>query len=343
MVMRCSAIFAAMAVGSGHASAGTVIESGTVTIWGHDLPYDAWDVSMDPAPGLIGDTFGSPRDMTFHDGRLYVTAGNIALIDGGAWSYAPGPTGDLSTPTSVLLTGLAPADRLLRARTVSVNTSGAGFGAFAGPTPSLVHVGSANAGDTVSFTISGTPATLGTRFDFTPSFDPFSVEFVEALGQFAVVENSQPSPAASTVSLRTHDAASGLGAASTSFSVAAGTKGVTDISAGFASLLLGQPVAQPALLTYGRNDIGLTDPAFLEVYTFDGTLLGATDVILPEDSLPPGSAAPRFDGWGVAVDETNGLLFIGERSGRIYTLSIPAPGTAAVLIVLGSSVTSRRR
>ncbi|MEO1130119.1 MAG: hypothetical protein AAFX05_10505, partial [Planctomycetota bacterium] len=300
-------------------------------------------VSADPAPGLIGDTIGSPRDMTFHDGRLHVTAGNIALIDGGAWSYEPGAAGDLSLPTSVILTGLAPADRFLRARTVAVNASGVGFGAYTGSTPTLVHVGSVGSGDTDAFTIGGAPATLGPRFDFAPSFDPFSVEFVEALGQFAVIENSQPSPAVSTLSIRTHDAASGLGAASTSFSVTAGTKGVTDISAGFASLLLGQPVAQAALLTYGRNDFGLADPAFLEVYAFDGTRLGATDVVLPEDGLPPGSAAPRFDGWGVAVDEASGLLFIGERSGRIYTLTIPAPGSAALVLVLGSFTSRRRR
>lgn len=331
------------------ASAGTLADSFSASVWGRSAQVRTWNTFFDVSGGVIGPYEGRALGMAFQNGALYVVTG-ATLTDGGPIVYTPTAAGDLSVATSrPVFVGVPPVGlRFIEARSVAINTSGSGYGAFgAGAAPTLV-VGGAQQGSSSPLTVA-----LNTANNPTGAAGPASVQgaadgvrslaYAAALDRFISVGTS--SAAASTIRVHGHTA-SGIGAAESSFAAIGGVTAVQQVSASFASALLGQTVTQAALLAAGRNDLGEVAPPFLALYSFSGTLLGSTDIALRHPvGGPPGGAAfsNTIDIRSLAVDEASGLVYLGDRGGLIYTVGIPAPGSALGMVIAGFAASARRR
>jgi len=320
------------------ASAGTIVASGNTSLWGSSRAYTSWDVLFDPLDGIVEPAEGRVRDFAFHNGRLYCGA-NTRLGDGGPWYYEPGASGNLSTPIQPTLPGFAPGDprRWITHSVLAINGSGAGYGAFSGPDPTLVGVG-VNAGNNGAYGFSlahtGSQYAAGPVYDFftLDGFPPMSLEYVPGLDRFVSVASSAANPAVSVFNFSPHTA-DGILMPDASFTLnVSGVRGISPVSAAFASNLTGQSIASDALLVLQKDLLGLSDPPRLMVVSYEGQILSQSSYVIPGWQDP----------WALGVDETNGLLFTSDRElGVITVVQIPAPGS--VMLLGGAICTFARR
>jgi len=327
----------ALLVGASAAGAGVVTGTGTVSIWGNARAYRTWDVYQDPTVFIgVDPVEGRPRGMTFHNGSLYFV-GAGSLIDTGPVRYAPGASGDLSSPTTIRVP-VQPSDprRWLVPRAVAINTSGAGYGAFSGADPVLTTVAkdfSGSSSRSITLGVTGSTAAPGTPIDFS-FIQPSAIEYAPSIDRF-LSTLIDINPTQTTVSVHTHSAA-GMTAVERSFTAMGGIKGLDVISGSFATGLLGAPVGEAeVILAFGHNDIGLSDPAFLAVYSLDGLQLGTVA------NVP---LAPLVNASSIAVDEVTGNIYLGD--GETFTITVvtvPGPGAWTVGVVAAAGAARRRR
>lgn len=321
---------------AGAASAGIVNGSGSAVLWGHSYQYTTWNVYQDPAVFVgVEPVEGRPRGMAFYNGALYVV-GAGSMIDTGPVRYAPGAAGNLSSPTTIR-TPLQPSDprRWLKARSIAINTGGAGYGAFSGAEPVLTTIASDQSVNSYSVTlgVSGSTATPGAAVAFSP-IAPTSIEYAPSIDRF-ISATVAAQPAVTTFGVHTHNA-SGMAALERSFTGVGGIHGMDVVSGAFAGALLGVPVAQSeVILAFGHNDVGLSDPAFLTAYTLEGAQLGTIGSL---------ALAPLVNASSLAVDEAGGNIYLGDaETATITVLHVPAPGAVGLLACAAGLGARRRR
>ena len=328
----------ALVVGAAGAGAGVVTGTGTVPLWGHTYGYRTWDVYQDPTVFIgVDPVEGSPRGMAFHNGSLYFV-GAGSLIDTGPVRYAPGAAGDLSSPTTIRVP-VQPSDprRWLVPRSVAINTSGAGYGAFAGAEPVLTTVARdlvlSTTNKSITLGVTGTTAAPGTPIDFSFT-SPSAIEYAPSIDRF-LSTFIDINPSQTTVSVHTHSAA-GMTAVERSFTAMGGIHGMDIISGSFAGGLLGMQVSQAeVILAFGHNDIGLSDPAFLAVYSLDGAAIGSVA------NVP---LSPLVNASSIAVDEASGNIYLGDRDTfTITVVHVPGPGAMGVGLAALAGAVGRRR
>lgn len=337
----CGIVLGACAIVSA-SHAGVVVGSGSVSLWGRSTPYTSWDVLFDPLPGLIDPAEGRVRDFGFYNGRLYCTSTH-ELGNGGPWYYTPGAAGSLATPIQPVLPFPPQTPwRFFGSGSLAINPSGQGFGAFSGTDPVLVSIGATIGGGPqpllYTLTQSGSNYTVGPSFNF-PSpqgFRPRGFEYVSALDRFVGVELNQGNPGQSILNFHPHHAGGILPPDSSVTLNVLGIRGITPVSAEFASLLSGLSITQPALLAMQKDDIGLSDPPRLYLLTLNGSVITQTNFNIP--------------GWinpqAIAVDEANSVIYTSDRElGQIHVMRVPAIGAgwSLLLTAFGFGTISRRR
>lgn len=326
------------------AFAGTVVDSGNITLASSSYPYRTWDITLDVTGGITQPFEGIPFGMTFHQGKLYV-ANRGELIYGSGFTYTPSAAGNLTTATTMRTTGMANNDarRFILSGAFTFNTSGAGMGwdqtgsnglvglgrGFSGSPPQVYSVAPAAANNWTIGPTSSVPTTALSARD---------IDYVAALDRFAVLDAGFAPTA--TISIHTH-AASALSDPVTSFTPFANAIAMQPVSAAFAARIVGEPVAdQPLLLVAGAPTlIGETDQLELGIYTLTGTLLGTSRRV---PTIGVGQVK------SIALDEASGQLYVGGVpdfggfGGRIAVINIPAPA-GLVLSAAGLVTASRRR
>lgn len=336
------------------ALAGIQVGSGSTTLFGRTSSWAAWDVFADPGTGIVNPTNGQPTGLEFHDGRLYIVGAWEAIDRVAAVAYTPGAAANLSAPTRILFPQYPAGDarRFVRSASITVNTSGAGLGAFPPGDPTLtgLTVSQASARGVATTQTAGATADMTIRTTTALTDLPYSLEFVPSLNQFVTV-GGETQVATTSFRFYSHTSA-GLSTMVSQFTVtdpnANQFYSAQSISAAFATALLGMPIANDCLLAVGFNNIGALTPPILAVFSLTGSRLGSTSLSgLPGYNGVPGGGegpAPR----ALAVDEFTGHIYIGDRfQGRIYTLgvpTVPTPGAPALLtLALGAAATRRRR
>lgn len=317
----------------GAADAGTSLGTSTQNLWGVNYATETWFVGQD-SPTIGGDLF-EPEGMTLYDGTLYVS-GDADEADPALVSYTPGAAGALVTPTLIPMT-LVQGDRY-GAEGITVNPSGASFGAFTGLVPTLVSVESGTETDAVervAATIevgTAAPAPVTNVHAPTAAFDPDGIAYVSSLDQFAVINDP------SRIDFYNHDATTLTAAGDSFFPFIVGVgdaKGLASISASFAEFLSGETVLtdNALLIAHESNHLSL--------WQTDGTQIGQaiefTSGLLPKD-------ADESEIESIAVDELNQLIFVGDEAGlSITTIFVPEPTTLALLVAGGLLMARRTR
>jgi hypothetical protein len=302
------------------AFAGSVSGSGTLTMYGFDYGVTTWDIRGDAGAGTTA--FGA-EGMTFLDGTLYVSHDhNADRAAGRLVRYTPTATGDLSSATRIQM-GNGPAG-LWGPEGITINTSGSGYGSYA-PGSSVRVVGLDTRGARAFGVFdTGNPGSnmLDTRAS-NPALD--DITFAGSLNKFAGVEDG----AGNTSFLRFFDRDTMLVEAASS-QVIDGAKGITTVSGAFASSLTGQSVS--------------TAQAFLVVSEFDGFAFYDANGNAIGSALQFSAYAAIRELESVAVDEANGLIFLGDEGGTaIHVVTVPAPGAVALLGLAGLFAGRRRR
>ncbi len=346
--MRCAQIqvtvataFSMLLANPAISHAGVIVGSGSVSAWGRATPYTSWDVLFDPLPGLVDPAEGRVRDFAFHNGRLYATS-NHSLQNGGPWYYTPGATGSLAAPIQPAMPfPVGTPWRFVTNGALAINTSGQGFGSFTSADPVLVGIGASPAGgfnpQAYTLTQSAQNYVVGpiSNFPSPLGFIPRSLEYVPSLDRFISIGSNQANPAQSTLNFHPHDTAGILPRDSHTTLNISGIRGITPVSAAFASMLSGQSITAPSLLALQKDDLGFSDPPRLYLLSLSGQVITQTDYSIPG----------WMDPHALAVDEANGFIFTSDRElGQIHVLSVPAPGSAMTsLFVASMLMLSRRR
>jgi hypothetical protein len=301
------------------AMAGTIIGQNAVTLWGSDTVVTSWDVRGD----VGSDAFFTPEGATFFNGALYVSADLGLQSRGRLAAYTPGASGDLSAPTAIQM-GLANDGAFWGPEGLTVNTSGVGYGAFAGGDVRLVSVEATDErAAIINLHQPGVPVTNTISIP-----EPDDIAFVSAAWGFAFINDL----GAGGGQLRRFDV--DMHDTGESWALPLGVEGVAAVSADFAERLTGvRPVDDIALLMVAeaRDDDNLRSRLLLTDLT--GQMLAPT----MEFSF-------GLDGSleAIAVDEETGWLYIGDATGRrIHAFQVvPAPGGA---VMLAGMLLARRR
>jgi len=347
--MRSVAVLIASSACCGSAAAGIVVGSGQLPLWGQQRSFTSWNVMFDPLPGVLNESSGRPIGLEFHNGRLYMGNGALA-IDHGVTFYDPGASGGLSTPTTQRISGLnGDSRRFWLNRGVTINTSAEGFGVSAGSPPSLVAYGKmetgGDPGSAAVLTPSGSDLTMSPLASLpSPIFSPRAIEFIPSLDQFLFL-HGEVQPDITTFTFL-QDNAAGLAATPPvlSFNVAGGIRGVQVVSPAFASTLAGMPISQESLLCVEANYLGIQQAPRLLLLSLSGQQLASTDLLLPGYAQFVGGNDFGPDPRSLAVDEANGLIFIGDRgTQQIHVLTVPNPGSGAALALFAGFALRRRR
>lgn len=301
------------------AFAGTVFSTGSLPMYGANYTVTSWRISGDAGPNTIN--FGA-EGMTFFNGTLYVShdhnadraAGNLVL-------YTPGPTGNLSAPSTILF-GNGPAG-LWGPEGITINDSGQGYGSW---TSGAVRLASLDTRGTGAFGVFDTGAP-GSNLTDTISPTPVSLDDLAWAGSISMFAGIEQGPVG-TAFLRMFDRDT-MALQPFNAQVIDGAKGLAVVSGSFAASLTGLSVS--------------TAQAFLVVSEFDGFAFYDTNGAAIGPALFFSGYAPITELESVAVDEANNLIFLGDEAGRaIHVVAVPAPG-AGVLVGLGSLLALRRR
>ncbi len=328
------AALAAVLCSASVASAGILAGQEGTNLWGTTYGVKHWFVRGDvgAAPNVL-----EPEGMTFYNGSLYVTGDTDD--DGSGLSptplveYTATIDGTLSGP--ITSTVLDASGSSYGPEGLTVNTSGAGYGGGAGQ---FVAVESGNdpANNLEKTTgVINLPGGSVTDTDFPSSlanvidgFDPDDIAYVASTDQFAVVQDPN------TIEFHNHTAA-GLSPANSWFEtsdLSEDAKGLAVISEAFAELLTGEDViGAEALLVAGEANE-------LAIYQLDGTLVSSVQ------DAPTLSIGAEIE--AVAVDEVNGLIFLGDEGGftiSVIGIEVPEPGTLSLLGLAGLMMLRRRR
>jgi hypothetical protein len=308
------------------AFAGSVSGSGSVSLFGVSYPITTWGISTDSNPSGLPASFGA-EGMTFFGGNLYVSHDHDANRgDGKLVRYTPGAGGDLSAPTAITM-GNGPYGKW-GAEGITVNDSGSGFGSFlSGSAPAIAGVDTQGSPDFFGVFDSGNPGSVITsQVSVTTGLD--DIAWVGSRNQFAAIEDG----AGTSAFLRYFDhTSSSMTVTAGSTSLIAGAKGIATISANFAQLLTGLTITTAQAL------VVVSELEALAVYDTNGVQIGTTQSL---SSYIPASGELE----SVAVDEANGLLFVGDEAGRaVHVLAIPAPGVAGLFGLVAVAGLRRRR
>lgn len=321
------------------------IRQGTASLWGRATTFTAWELSGDGVD-LTGSSV-RPSDLVVYNGKLFVANWALAGYAPG-FAYETGATGDLSTPIGKSSTGLTSIDNFAQIRTLAINTSGIGLGAFSGPDPTLVGLGRVGQAPDSTFVFRDQGAKYATtKAAWTVA--PHELDFVPSLGKFATIARVA-TDGTNRVSFWSHDATGLSAVPERSFDfLGLGTPGgvssygtsMSVISGSLAAFLTGIPISQAEVLLIagapGDQFLGLDDLT-LAVFDLNGNRLGSGLVIRD-------TGVHRVT--SIAVDEQNGLLYVGgdqEGGGpAISVVTIPAPGVPAICGLTCMLLGARRR
>lgn len=327
------------------AFAGTIVGHSTANLWGRQMAYTTWGVDGDGVAANA--SWESPTDLVVYKGKLFV-ANNTGARYAPGYACASGAAGDLSTPLGKPSTGLTSnLDYFAPIRTLAINTSGSGLGAFSGNEPTLVGFGrySSDAKDDAYVYRDQGAAYATTKA--TTNYVPRAVDFVPSLGKFATIARVTTF-GTNRVSFWSHDA-SGLSASPDRFFEFDGLGTGVDsygismsvISGSLASFLTGVSISQSEVLLVAgspRGTYGWPEDLTLAVFDLDGNRLGS-GIEVPNIGVDYVKA--------IAVDEQNGLLYVGGHTegggGSISVISIPSPGTILPLMLASAVLTRRLR
>lgn len=320
--MRHSLAIALVAGVAGNAFAGSISGSGSADFFGSLLPITTWNIASDASP--TSTEFGA-EGMTFFNGTLYVSHDhNAVAAAGNLVRYTPGATGDLSSLTTIAL-GNGPAG-LWGPEGITINPSGVGYGSFAPGNPVSIVGIETRGTDSFGVFDTGSPGSNPTNFVFpTPNLD--DVAYVGSIGAFAAPAETGIGDGSE---LRFFDAMT-LALSPASSPLIDGAKGITTVSASFAQLLTGLPVATSQAL------IVVSELKALAVYDTTGLQIGST---VDLSAYLVGVSELE----SVAVDELNGLLYLGDEGGTaIHVVQVPSPGMLSIVGVAGLAGLRRRR
>lgn len=335
------------------AQAGTLYVERTIDMWSMTLDMDHWLVADDvDAYKPYQNLYFEMEGMTYYDGMLYVTA-DTDISGSHMVGYAVGATGDLSDSTITYFPMLIPAgpnpdpnpdpgwenfpECPWGPEGLTVNTSGAGYGAFDPVTelPKFVSVdSSADLGQLTLYdnacglidlnqemTYGG--STLIPAGDYymvddvqlPEDLDPDDITYVPSRDQFAVLLDAHvPDVADVSVKFYNHTAA-GLtpddGAPWTP-ALFGSCKGMATITAEYVRMLTGVTLDDPdALLICSESEE-------VAIFTHDGQLVG---------DIGDFGALGATETESVAIDEENSLLYLGDQDNwSIYVVELPLCG-----------------
>jgi len=311
----CAAV-AAVLVLAGPASAGTLVNTTSATLWGKTYEVSQWLVGNDL--DAIDSAYNlEPEGMTLHDGILYVagdrdddeTFGNLAAYD---VLTTPGDLGSWTTigtnPTGGDMWG---------PEGLTVNTSGAGYGAGMGQLVSVESKGDDRVGiiDLAS----------GDILDVNIIDSMDDIAYVPTRDQFGVIVEIEVGSDEELFLTYYDHTATTVTDSGVNFMLPPETKGLTVVSGDFAEMMLDMPVDEDEVLLFAAK-AGSGYDNRLHMYTLDGMLLG---------SVSPFTAADEIAGEieAIAVDEVNNLIYIGDEEAKvIHVVQVPEPGALALLL-----------
>lgn len=304
------------------ASAGVLTSNGVLDLYGSNYAVSTWTINDDSNASTTPRIFGA-ESMTFFNGTLYVADDhNVNQGDGQLVTYTPGASGDLSSPSRILM-GVGPSGQRWGPEGMTINTSGSGYGSFAAGGLNIVGIETQGT-DAFGIFDATTPGSAPTGI-VNPIESLDDIAWVGSKGQFAAV--AEAGGDASALRYFDGNTMADLGSSSPLID---GAKGITVISPAFATLLTGLSVS--------------TSEALLVVSEFDGFAIYDTDGNAIGPALTFGDYLPITELESVAVDEINARIYLGDEAGKaIHVVTIPAPGSAAVLGLLAASFARRRR
>ncbi|MDX2114104.1 MAG: PEP-CTERM sorting domain-containing protein [Planctomycetota bacterium] len=319
--MRTVASTVVVLAAAGLAQAGSVSGSGSASFFGSVLPITTWNIATDAA--ATSTEFGA-EGMAFLNGTLYVTHDHDSVRSAGNLvQYTPGAGGNLGAFTRTQF-GSGPAG-LWGPEGITFNTSGSGYGSYgAGTSVKLVGVETRG---TNSFGVFDTGAPGSNPADIVlPAPEIDDITWVPSLGLFAAPEEG----AGDASNLRFFDGVT-MATLPGMTALIDGTKGITTVSAAFASQLTGLPVTTSEAL------IVVSELKALAVFDTTGVQIGGT---VDLSSYLTGVSELE----SVAVDELNNLLYLGDEAGRsIHVVTVPVPGAVALAGIALAGVARRRR
>jgi hypothetical protein len=312
------------------ASAGSLVTTQNVSLWGSSYSVKSFSVGSDLGTGLQL----QPESMVFYNGVLYVggdrdtgeTNGNLAAYNLGNVSVSPTSIamGDALDNTTARKWG---------PEGMTVNTSGSGYGSFTSGGPKIVSVEGAGrrragvidlggSGNLVGDIVGNPPSTFLNIDDitFSSSADTFFGISGDGNGDVIYRLNKNDLSISSQFSL-----------------VSGGAKGMTTISAAFAQLLTGVAInTSQALLIAQKDGTGVAGKNRLAVYDLNGNLIGG------EQGFNLAGLGLTSEIEAIAVDEATNRIWVGDETARqIHEFVIPTP--ASVSLLVGAALIAGRR
>jgi len=332
---RATGVACVLALSASTAWAGSLEGTSTITLSGNDYTLKTWVVG-DDLDGINPDYELQPEGMTFRpgNGTLYVAGDrDDDETDGHLVVDVPGASGDLSTPTAILMAD-RPDDlgKKVGPEGLAINTSGAGYGAGLSDVVFSETKRTEIAG--VTDVAGGPPAPVSDLVN--TSFEWDGLCYVSSLDMFCAIE--EHSGDISKAQYYTHTATT-LSPFGDPFVVSDQGKGVTALDGYIASGLLGMEITDDQVLAVAAKPASVAVGNRLGLFATDGTPLGEFD-------LDP-YVAEFAEIECIAVDEDSKILYLGdEETGRIYAIhDVPEPTTLALAAfgALGMLAGRRRR
>ncbi len=351
--MRMSAALAITSVAlTTQAFAGVVGTTGNVGLFGRSYSATRWDLAGDLGLNNAGTANRGlvVEGLAVYNGVLYLHGDDDANQfepdangNGRMLSYQTGSTGSFANSGRSQFS-VSPS---IGSEGIAINPSGAGYGSFSGSSPNVISI-EGSGGSTTG--IGGlrravTDVATGISTQTASTFEGDDIAFLPSTGGFAVLQKrDNPS---SPRGVQFYDASfnpiansyfqtenNNLGGG---FILPRGGRGMAAITSGLASALAGTALAAGDYLLIPNDRIVSGDAANsrrLGLFSLSGQLIASTLLTLP---------SAIGDVQAITVDETIGLLFVGDQSNqRVWTVALPTPG-AAGLLALGGLVAARRR
>jgi hypothetical protein len=302
-----------------------------------------WDYSVDGITAAEG--------ATFYDGTLWLS-GDADGFGNRLAGYTPASGNDLSGAPQFVQMTIPPGRAEIGFEGLTVNTGGAGYGAFTGD--DVRFVGTDNSGSFIFATVD--PAT-GIVDNVRSTVRLADLAYVPSVRQFALLNRNSPQglmwypadldvvePIPTTSILATQPVANGGLAA---------PRGMTVIPDGVASFLLGETVASGEYLLVSSQ--GSVQDRRLGVYGID--LSTDTGFIFLGAFTLDAGIDPSGDIESLAYDPVHNRLYLIEdgatffddatgqfiENARIYSFVVPEPTTLMAVAIGATGLLARRR
>ncbi len=326
-----------LASSAGVAMAGVNGLNGSTTLWGRSYGVARWDLAGDL--GVRNSGAGNrtvvSEALALRNGVLFVAGDDDPgqFEDGRILSYNVGSTGNLSSPSITRLNTPSGTPTSIGPEAI-VFGSGPELYAFEGSGGSLTGIGGLRR---ASIDLSTNPAV---STETSLSFEADDATYLPGSNRFALLQKLPGNGNLRGVQL--YDASFNLipGASfqtEGSALLPRGARALAAVSAGFVNGLTGLNLASGEFLLIPHDRrVGAenANSRRIGIYSLTGQLLADTLMQLP---------STVGDIQGIAIDELNNKIYFGDQGQRIWVVTVPTPGAAAVLGLAGLVATRRRR